>query len=117
MAETLRAAAIVSFTSSGSTPSAPPASVRRVPILGCTPNINVAPPHGAGLGGEPGVHLGSVRFDEMVGKACRIAKREEMATNGQRLVIIAGMPFGRPGTTNILRIAWVEEGDKKDDEG
>ena len=27
---------------------------------------------------------------------------------GDRLVITAGVPFGTPGATNILRIAWVE---------
>lgn len=45
----------------------------------------------------------------MVEKACRISLDEEIAKVGERLVITAGVPFGTPGTTNILRIAWVEE--------
>lgn len=48
-------------------------------------------------------------FGEMVEKACRISLDEEIAKVGERLVITAGVPFGTPGTTNILRIAWVEE--------
>jgi pyruvate kinase len=32
-----------------------------------------------------------------------------MAKVGARLVITAGVPFGSPGSTNILRVAWVEE--------
>ena len=32
-----------------------------------------------------------------------------MAKVGERLVITAGVPFGTPGSTNILRVAWVEE--------
>jgi pyruvate kinase len=54
------------------------------------------------------VHPRDVRtFSEMVEKACRIAQREEIAEPGQRLVITAGVPFGTPGATNILRIAYV----------
>jgi pyruvate kinase len=45
----------------------------------------------------------------MVDKACRIALKQEMAKVGERLVITAGVPFGTPGSTNILRVAWVEE--------
>jgi pyruvate kinase len=44
----------------------------------------------------------------MVDKAVMLALREEFATKGDRLVITAGVPFGTPGATNILRIAWVE---------
>jgi pyruvate kinase len=32
-----------------------------------------------------------------------------MAKLGERVVITAGVPFGTPGSTNILRVAWVEE--------
>ena len=34
--------------------------------------------------------------------------REGFAERGQRIVITAGVPFGTPGATNVLRIAWVE---------
>ena len=43
----------------------------------------------------------------MVERACRIAAEEGVAGSGDRLVITAGMPFGTPGTTNLLRIAWI----------
>jgi pyruvate kinase len=43
-----------------------------------------------------------------VGKAQRAALHEGIAQAGQRLVITAGVPFGTPGATNILRIAYVE---------
>jgi len=44
----------------------------------------------------------------MVHKAARLAYAHGLAKDGQRLVITAGVPFGMPGSTNILRIAWVE---------
>jgi pyruvate kinase len=47
-------------------------------------------------------------FRDMVVKAIRIARQEEFAETGDALVITAGVPFGTPGATNILRIAWVE---------
>jgi pyruvate kinase len=47
-------------------------------------------------------------FGDMVEKAARIAHREEIAQRGDRIVVTAGVPFGTPGSTNVLRIAWVD---------
>ena len=44
----------------------------------------------------------------MVVTAIRVAKSEEIADVGDAMAITAGVPFGTPGATNILRIAWVE---------
>jgi pyruvate kinase len=30
-----------------------------------------------------------------------------LAKSGQRIVMTAGVPFGTPGSTNIVRVAWV----------
>ena len=38
---------------------------------------------------------------------CESPASEELAKPGERLVITAGVPFGTPGATNILRIAYV----------
>jgi pyruvate kinase len=43
----------------------------------------------------------------MVERACRTAVQEELAEKGDRMVITAGVPFGTPGATNTLRIAWI----------
>jgi pyruvate kinase len=43
-------------------------------------------------------------------RATRIAQREGFAEGGQRIVITAGVPFGTPGATNVLRIAWLSDG-------
>jgi pyruvate kinase len=43
----------------------------------------------------------------MVERACRIAYQEGFARPGQRIIITAGVPFGTPGATNMLRIAFV----------
>jgi pyruvate kinase len=43
-------------------------------------------------------------FEEMVGKSKRMALRHGLATGGQRIIITAGVPFGTPGSTNVLHI-------------
>jgi pyruvate kinase len=43
----------------------------------------------------------------MVQRAVRLARKADLAREGERLVITAGVPFGTPGATNILRIAYV----------
>ncbi len=45
----------------------------------------------------------------MVDRACRIAFTEGFAKAGERVIIVAGVPFGTPGATNMLRIAYVGE--------
>ena len=46
-------------------------------------------------------------FAEMVEIACERSVEAGFAESGQRLVITAGVPFGTPGATNILHIAWI----------
>ncbi|MGH8337601.1 MAG: pyruvate kinase alpha/beta domain-containing protein, partial [Gammaproteobacteria bacterium] len=43
--------------------------------------------------------------DQMADVACTVARRERFAEAGQVIVAIAGMPFGTPGTTNLMRVA------------
>ena len=43
----------------------------------------------------------------MVSRACRIARESGYAQPGERIIITAGVPLGTPGATNMLRIAYV----------
>ena len=45
--------------------------------------------------------------DDMVERASRIAARDGFAKAGQRIIIVAGVPLGTPGATNMVRIAFV----------
>ncbi len=79
-----------------------------MPILLPTNRIGSARRFGL-LWGAHCVRTDDVRStQEMADKACRIALQEGFANPGDKLVITAGVPFGTPGTTNLLRIAWVE---------
>jgi len=45
--------------------------------------------------------------DDMVERACRLAFRDGFAKSGRRVIIVAGLPLGTPGATNMIRIAFV----------
>ena len=109
VAHTLRAAAIVTFTSSGSTTLRAARERPEQPILSVTSDMVVARQM-AVVWGAHSVMAKDVRsFTEMVQKAVHFAQSEGFATIGDRVVITAGVPFGFSGTTNILRVAEVEE--------
>ncbi len=40
----------------------------------------------------------------MIAKAKRMVLRHNVAKGGDRIVIIAGVPFGTPGSTNVIHI-------------
>ena len=105
IATTLGAAVIVCYTMSGSTAVRAARERPDVPILAFSNRIETAR-RLALLWGTHCVHTADVRTStEMVEKATRIAQEEGFAKAGDNLVITAGMPFGSPGTTNLLRIA------------
>jgi pyruvate kinase len=45
--------------------------------------------------------------DDMVDRACRNAVKDGFAAPGQRIIVVAGVPLGTPGATNMVRIALV----------
>jgi pyruvate kinase len=107
IAETLDLAAIICWTSSGSTGSRVARERPRPPIVAITPNLQT----GRKLSLVWGVHCvvadDAHDQDDMVERACRLAFRDGFAKAGQRVIIVAGVPLGTPGATNMLRIAFV----------
>lgn len=103
--EIIGAVATITYTTSGQTSLRAARERPMAPILSITPRLETA----RQLALVWGVHstvspdVGSV--DEMVSAACQIAQREGFARPGDHVAIAAGMPFGHPGTTNLLRIA------------
>jgi len=106
-AHTLSAAAIVTYTNTGSTTLRAARERPDVRILCLTPNIDTA----RRMTLTWGVHAvrteDAHNFGDMVQRAVRVARQEMIAKEGERLVVTAGVPFGTPGATNILRIAYV----------
>src|SRR5688500_11207848 len=104
MVGTVSAAAIVCFTTSGSTARRVARERPAVPLLVLTPSLETARRLGL-LWGAHGVRTRDIAsFEEMVAKAKRMALRHGVAGAGKRIVIIAGVPFGTPGSTNVIHI-------------
>ncbi len=107
VAHTLSVRAIVTYTTSGSTSIRIARERPDVPIMGLTPNLATARRLAAVWGVYP-VHTADARsFPEMERKAAAAAIGDGFAKENDRIVITAGVPFGTPGATNILRIARV----------
>ncbi|WP_041794703.1 pyruvate kinase [Pararhodospirillum photometricum] len=109
VAQTIGAAVIVAYTSSGSTPLRVARQRPSVPILCLTARQRIA----RRMAIVWGIHSTVVgrdisSFSEMVEMATDRVLTEGFADIGERIVVTAGVPFGTSGTTNTLRIAWVE---------
>jgi pyruvate kinase len=97
----------VCWTSSGSTALRVARERPHSPIIAISPNQST----GSKLAVVWGVHCivaeDARDLDDMVDRACRLAFREGFARAGQRIIIVAGVPLGTPGATNMVRIAFV----------
>jgi len=103
----LRVAANVTYTSSGYSTLRAARERPAAPIVSLTPDIRAAR-RLALVWGVHSVHTHDVKdVAEMVDNACQTAQREEFARPGDTLAIVAGMPFGVAGNTNLLRIAQI----------
>jgi pyruvate kinase len=107
IAETLDLSAIVCWTSSGSTALRVARERPKPLIVAISPNLST----GRRLALTWGVHSvvadDARDQDDMVDRACRTAFTDGFAKAGQRIIIVAGVPLGTPGATNMVRIAFV----------
>ncbi|MCC7050071.1 MAG: pyruvate kinase [Alphaproteobacteria bacterium] len=107
VAHTIRASAIVTYTTSGSTAFRAARERPEVPILCLTSKLETARRMAVVWGIHAVVTPDIANLAEMVDRACTIARQDNFAKPGSRVVITAGVPFGTPGATNLIRIAWV----------
>ncbi|MEE9434406.1 MAG: pyruvate kinase [Sphingorhabdus sp.] len=114
IAETIDTCAIVCFTSSGSTARRIARERPSVPILVLTPHTQTARRLGL-LWGAYAIRTRDIgSFEEMVAKGKRMALRHKMGQAGARLIMLAGVPFGTPGSTNVLHVVTLT-GDELDE--
>ncbi|WP_106751474.1 pyruvate kinase [Pannonibacter carbonis] len=107
IAETLNLAAVVCYTSSGATGLRAARERPSTPVIALSPVVGTARRLALAWGLHCVVSEDANDEEDMVDRACRIAHQEEFAKPGQRVIITAGVPFGTPGSTNMLRIAFV----------
>ena len=107
-ADTINAAAIVTYTSSGSTAyrAARERPIQR--IIGLTPNRSTARRLTL-VWGVTAIEIEDAQnINDMIEKAKAQSKKEGIAKIRDRIVVTAGIPFGAPGKTNLMRIARVD---------
>jgi len=104
IAHTVSAKSMVCFTSSGSTARRIARERPTVPTLAMSASMITARRMGL-IWGVYAVHTRDVsNFEEMVEKGKRMALRHRIAEGGDRLVLMAGVPFGVSGSTNVLHV-------------
>ncbi|HSJ41605.1 MAG TPA: pyruvate kinase, partial [Xanthobacteraceae bacterium] len=114
IAETLDLSAIICWTFSGSTGLRVARERPKSPIVALSPSINAARKLSLVWGVHCVVTEDAHDLDDMVDRASRIAFQESFAKAGERVIIVAGVPLGTPGATNMLRIAFVGGADPGD---
>jgi pyruvate kinase len=104
IAQTVSAVAMVCYSSSGATARRIARERPPVPLLAMSASLHTSRRLGL-LWGAHAVHTRDVSsFEEMVEKGKRMALRHGIAKGGDRIVLMAGIPFGTAGSTNVLHV-------------
>ncbi len=104
IAETVPISAITIFTASGSTARRVARERPSTPVLVLTPSMRTAR-RVALLWGTHAVATKDIgSFEEMIAKGKRMALRHGFGQAGSKQVVLAGVPFGTPGATNLLHV-------------
>lgn len=107
LASVIHAAAIVAYTSSGTTAARVARKRPSLPILTVTPSREVSRRLCLLWGAHSVLSEDVQSYEEMVRRATAFAREEEFSRNGDLLVVVAGIPFAQAGTTNNLRVVSV----------
>lgn len=104
IARTVPIAGIIVFTGSGSTARRVARERPGVPMLVLTPSVTTARKVGLLWGAHAVATKDIGSFEEMIAKGKRMALRHGFGAAGSRLIALAGVPFGTPGSTNLLHM-------------
>jgi pyruvate kinase len=109
IADTLNLKAIAAWTFSGSTAFRIARERPNSTVIALTPNRSTARRLTLVWGVHAIVTKDASDLDDMASRACKFAFRENYAKLGDRIIVVAGVPFGTPGATNMVRIAFVAQ--------
>jgi len=107
--ETTQIAAICCYTYFGTTALLAARERPTVPILALTPTVTTARRLSLAWGLHCMISHAADRFSLAVGNAIRAARAEGFAGDGDNIIVVAGVPFNVPGTTNVLQVAPMDE--------
>ncbi len=100
-------ACLVAFTTTGGTARRLARERALQPVIALTPHHQVARRLCLVWGLEPRVGADPASLEDMTDEATDLALKLGLANPGERVLILAGTPFGAPGAANLLRLAHV----------
>ena len=103
-ADELGARVIIAFTESGTTALRCSKARPRVPVIAASPHPEVLRRTALYSGVIPLLVSPGSDTDQMVANATAAALRSGLVRHGDRVVVVAGVPVGRPGQTNLLKV-------------
>jgi len=108
LAEEVKAVAIVTPTESGSTARWVSRLRPRQSVLALSRHLSTVRSLNLCWGVRPVLVPNWTDTDQMLEESKRIAKELGMASPGDRIIVIAGVPISIPGTTNLIKVEIVE---------
>ncbi|APV43891.1 pyruvate kinase [Dehalogenimonas formicexedens] len=107
-ARRLESAAIVAFTSSGSTAGRVSKYRPSTPILAISPNIDTCRRLILNWGVQAQQISTPETVDDLFSTAVDICKKINLAETGQNIIVTGGIPLGKAGTTNLLKVQEID---------
>ncbi len=103
----LQAKVIIAFTESGTTALRCSKARPPVPVIAASPHQEVLRRTALYSGVVPLMVQPGSDTDQMISNATAAAVEAGMVRAGDRVVVVAGVPVGRPGQTNLLKVETV----------
>ncbi|MCZ8170458.1 MAG: pyruvate kinase [Brevundimonas sp.] len=113
IAESLPISGVIVFTGSGSTARRVARERPAAPMLVLTPSSKIARKLALLWGAHAVTTKDIGSFEEMIAKGKRMALRQGFGGAGSKFIALAGVPFGTPGSTNLLHVVTLQ-GDELD---
>ncbi len=107
-ARDINARAIIALTKSGQTARRMSKFRPIEPIIAATPDEKTYHQLALSWGVYPTPSLKQETFERLVQHAIDCAKRIDMVSDGDRVVVVAGVPLDTPGNTNIMKVELVK---------
>jgi pyruvate kinase len=103
-ADEIGARVIIAFTESGTTALRCSKARPKVPVIAASPHEDVLRKTALYSGVTPLLVSPGKDTDQMVANATQAALRSGLVRPGDRVVVVAGVPVGRPGQTNLMKV-------------
>ncbi|MEN3042343.1 MAG: pyruvate kinase [Fervidobacterium sp.] len=108
LAKHVQAKLIITATNTGSTAVSVSKYKPSIPVMAATNNLKTYYKLCLSWGVIPVMLEERLTTDEMIESVINKAKQLGLAQNGDKVIIVAGIPWGKPGTTNTVQVQEVK---------